>query len=57
MKCKWKHSILISQAIAKLKLKTLRKHKTEFWRLIQEELPLPKDIYEIQGIQKKELDK
>lgn len=31
--------------------------QTEFWRLIQEELPLPKNIYEIQGIQKKELDR
>ena len=31
--------------------------QTEFWRLIQEELPLPKNIYEIQGIEKKELDR
>ena len=36
-----------------IEAETREQAETEFWRLVQEELPLPQNIYDIEGIEEK----
>lgn len=36
-----------------IEAETREQVETEFWRLVQEELPLPQNIYDIEGIKEK----